>query len=135
LRNAESDRRRRTTRPVATIGVDCATHCMHIGWTVPRLADQVPSGRDRPVGWLPTVHRWFIGASLGGGPDERRNSYRRRDGETEGGAAGGCGGGDGVGGGRARRREAHGRTRRGFPDSTTSWCSCSRTRTSIPAGV
>jgi hypothetical protein len=27
--NAMNDRRRRTTSPVATIGVDCATHCMH----------------------------------------------------------------------------------------------------------
>ena len=31
LRNAFNERRRSTTSPVATIGVDWATHCMHIG--------------------------------------------------------------------------------------------------------
>src|SRR5262249_29988245 len=31
FRNAFNERRRSTTSPVATIGVDWATHCMHIG--------------------------------------------------------------------------------------------------------
>jgi hypothetical protein len=44
--NAFSERRRRTTSPVATMGVLCATHCMHIGLILrPASVHLQPSSR------------------------------------------------------------------------------------------